>query len=146
MAIKILEKNKISEVADVERVSREIHILKLIRHPHLVQLYEIIETPSQLFLVMEYLEGGELFDYIVRSKRLADSEAVRMFQQLISGVEYIHKIGVVHRDLKPENILLDSKGAVRIVDFGLSNTYKRGEWLKTPCGSPCYAAPEMIRG
>lgn len=146
MAIKVLEKSKISEVADVERVSREIHILKLIRHPHIVQLYEIIETPSQLFLVMEYLERGELFDYIVQNKRLSESEAVRMFHQLISGVEYIHKIGVVHRDLKPENILLDSKGAVRIVDFGLSNTYKRGESLKTPCGSPCYAAPEMIKG
>lgn len=146
VAIKILEKSKITEVADVERVSREIHILKLIRHPNIVQLYEIIETPKQLFLVMEYMEKGELFDYIVDNKRIGEAEAVRIFYQLIAGIEYIHKIGIVHRDLKPENILLDYKKSVKIVDFGLSNTYKKGEQLKTPCGSPCYAAPEMIRG
>ena len=146
VAIKILEKAKISEVADVERVSREIHILKLIRHPNIVQLYEIIETPKQLFLVTEYMERGELFDYIVECKRIRESEAAGMFHQLVAAVEYVHKIGVVHRDLKPENILLDSKRRIRVVDFGLSNTYKKGEMLKIPCGSPCYAAPEMIKG
>ena len=146
VAIKILEKSKITEVADVERVSREIHILKLIRHPNIVQLYEIIETPKQLFLIMEYMGNGELFDYIVEHKRIPEPEAVRIFGQLVAGIEYIHRIGVVHRDLKPENILLDYRKAVKIVDFGLSNTYRKGEQLKTPCGSPCYAAPEMIRG
>ena len=95
---------------------------------------------------MEFMEKGELFDYIVDSKRISEVEAAKMFHQLISGIEYIHKIGVVHRDLKPENILLDSKRGIKIVDFGLSNTYKKGELLKTPCGSPCYAAPEMIKG
>jgi 5'-AMP-activated protein kinase catalytic alpha subunit len=91
-----------------------------------VQLYEIIETPKQLFLVMEYMEKGELFDYIVENKRINENEAIRIFYQLIAGIEYIHKIGIVHRDLKPENILLDYKKSIKIVDFGLSNTYKKG--------------------
>lgn len=82
-------------------MTREIHILKLVRHPNIVQLYEIIETPKKLFLVMEYMENGELFDYIVSKKRLKEDEACRLFHQLIDGIEHIHKIGVAHRDLKP---------------------------------------------
>ena len=144
VAIKILEKDRIIDVADVERVSREIHILKLIRHPNIIQLYEIIETPKQLFLIMEYMQNGELFDYIVEKKRLDEREACQIFQQIISGIEYIHKLNIVHRDLKPENLLLDYDKTIRLVDFGLSNTYKKEERLKTACGSPCYAAPEMI--
>ena len=95
---------------------------------------------------MEYASGGELFDYIVSNTRLEDKEACKFFQQIISGIEYIHKLGVVHRDLKPENLLLDGKKNIKIVDFGLSNTYKPEELLQTACGSPCYAAPEMIAG
>ena len=95
---------------------------------------------------MEYANGGELFDYIVAKSKLDDIEACKFFQQIISGVEYIHKLGVVHRDLKPENLLLDSNNNIKIVDFGLSNTYKPEELLQTACGSPCYAAPEMIAG
>lgn len=95
---------------------------------------------------MEYANGGELFDYIVASTRIKEKEACRFFQQIIAGVEYIHKLNVVHRDLKPENLLLDHNKNIKIVDFGLSNTYKPGELLKTACGSPCYAAPEMIAG
>lgn len=146
VAIKILEKDKICDVFDVERVAREIHILKLIRHPNIVQLYEIIETPKQLYLIMEYANGGELFDYIVSRNRLSELEACKLFQQIISGIEYIHRLNVVHRDLKPENLLLDHNGQIKIVDFGLSNTYRPEELLKTACGSPCYAAPEMIGG
>jgi len=146
VAIKILEKDKITDVSDVERVAREIHILKLIRHPNIIQLYEIIETPKQLYLAMEYCNGGELFEYIVANNRIKEKEACRFFQQIISGVEYIHKLNVVHRDLKPENLLLDYNMNIKIVDFGLSNTYKDGQTLKTACGSPCYAAPEMIAG
>ena len=95
---------------------------------------------------MEYASGGELFDYIVKRKRLQEDEACRFFQQIISGVEYIHKVKICHRDLKPENLLLDDQNNIKIVDFGLSNMYNEGETLKTACGSPCYAAPEMIAG
>lgn len=96
---------------------------------------------------MEYCNNGELFDYIVQHQRLHEKAAIRIFQQLISGIEYIHKSGVCHRDLKPENLLLDFDKTLKIVDFGLSNVYDppNGE-LKTACGSPCYAAPEMIAG
>lgn len=126
---------------------REIHILKIVRHPNIVQLYEIIETSKQLFLIMEYASGGELFEYIVKKRRLQDSEACRFFHQILAGIEYLHKIKVCHRDLKPENLLLDENMNIKIVDFGLSNTYKQEkDTLKTACGSPCYASPEMIAG
>eukprot|EP00397_Hematodinium_sp_SG-2012_P002623 GEMP01002631.1.p1 GENE.GEMP01002631.1~~GEMP01002631.1.p1 ORF type:complete len:815 (-),score=126.14 GEMP01002631.1:1863-4307(-) len=146
VAVKVLEKNRILDVADVERVAREIHILKLIRHPHIVQLYEIIETHKQLYLIMEYASGGELFDYIVAKSRLREREAVKLFHQILDGVYKVHEMGVVHRDLKPENLLLDEKKNIKIVDFGLSNSFRKDQLLKTACGSPCYAAPEMISG
>jgi 5'-AMP-activated protein kinase catalytic alpha subunit len=96
---------------------------------------------------MEYVPGGELFNYIVKKKRLADKEACRFFHQILSGIQYLHSIKVCHRDLKPENLLLDENMNVKIVDFGLSNTYKKPtDQLKTACGSPCYASPEMIAG
>ena len=85
---------------------------------------------------MEYASGGELFDYIVAQGRLNEKEASKFLQQLLGGIEYIHKLNVVHRDLKPENLLLDENNNIKIVDFGLSNTYKPGELLKTACGSP----------
>lgn len=146
VAVKILEKERIVDSADVERVAREIHILKLIQHPHVIQLYEIIETPRQLYLITEYCSGGELFDHIVASGRVKEKEACRFFHQILGGVEQIHKMSVVHRDLKPENLLLDDHKNIKIVDFGLSNTFQEGQLLKTACGSPCYAAPEMIAG
>ena len=95
---------------------------------------------------MEYASGGELFDYIVKHQRVQEKEACKFFQQLLSGIEYTSRLNIVHRDLKPENLLLDFDKSIKIVDFGLSNTYKKGELLKTACGSPCYAAPEMIAG
>mmetsp|Transcript_67302 Transcript_67302/g.146680 ORF Transcript_67302/g.146680 Transcript_67302/m.146680 type:complete len:713 (-) Transcript_67302:249-2387(-) len=146
VAVKVLEKERIVEVADVERVAREIHILKLIRHPHIIQLYEIIETQRQLYLIMEYASGGELFDYIVRHGRAEEREACRFLHQILAGMEKVHAMRVVHRDLKPENLLLDERKDIKIVDFGLSNTYQEGQLLQTACGSPCYAAPEMIAG
>ena len=136
VAVKMLEKERITDVADVERVSREIYILKLIRHPNIIQLYEIIETPKQLYLIMEYANGGELFDYIVEKNRVDENEACNFFQQIISGIDYIHKLNIVHRDMKPENLLIDDKKNIKIVDFGLSNTFKDNELLKTACGSP----------
>ena len=133
-----------SEAADIERVTREIHILRRIRHPNIIQLYDIIETKRQLFLITEYAKGGELFDYIVSKQRLPEDQACKFFQQIIYGVEYIHKLTIVHRDLKPENLLLDYNDTIKIIDFGLSNTYNNGERLKTAGGSPCYAAPEVF--
>ena len=146
MAIKILEKDKIKTRGDSERVSREIKILRQVNHPHIVQLYEIIETSKQLLLVMELAEGGELFNYIVSKHRLNEHESCKYLSQLLSGLEYLQKLRIVHRDLKPENLLLDHKKNIKIVDFGLSNLYNANETLKTACGSPCYAAPEMIAG
>ena len=92
---------------------------------------------------MEYSSGGELFDYIVQHQRLTEKQACKFYQELIAGIEYLHKSGVCHRDLKPENLLLDYDRSLKLVDFGLSNMYERGETLKTACGSPCYAAPEV---
>mmetsp|Transcript_3308 Transcript_3308/g.7435 ORF Transcript_3308/g.7435 Transcript_3308/m.7435 type:complete len:747 (-) Transcript_3308:133-2373(-) len=146
VAVKILEKERIVDVADVGRVAREIHILKLIQHPHVIRLFEIIETPRQLYLIMEYCSGGELFDLIVASGRVQERDACAFFQQILAGVEQIHRKNVVHRDLKPENLLLDENRNIKIVDFGLSNTFQDGQLLKTACGSPCYAPPEMIAG
>ena len=94
-------------------------------------------------MVMEYSSGGELFEYIVQHQRLSEKQACKFYQELISGIEYLHKSGVCHRDLKPENLLLDFDKTLKVVDFGLSNLYERGETLKTACGSPCYAAPEV---
>ena len=95
---------------------------------------------------MEQASGGELFDYIVERQRVKEKPAAKFFAQIISGIEYLHKLNIVHRDMKPENLLLDHKGNIKIVDFGLSNIYKNDQLLKTACGSPCYAAPEMIHG
>ena len=95
---------------------------------------------------MEYASGGELFEYIVAHNRINEKESCKFFQQILSGVEYMAQMGVAHRDLKPENLLLDEKNNIKIVDFGLSNCYQDSEKLKTACGSPCYAAPEMILG
>lgn len=146
VAIKMLEKSKIVDEGDRQRISREIQILKILRHPNIVQLYEIIEDKTHLYLIMEYASGGELFDYIVSQQRVKELEASRFFQQLIDGIEYIYKLKIAHRDLKPENLLLDESNNIKIVDFGLSNLYKENQLLKTACGSPCYAAPEMIAG
>ena len=127
-------------------VRREIKILRLFMHPHIIRLYEVVETPTDIFVVMEYVKAGELFDYIVEKGRLGENEARHFFQQIISGVEYCHRNMVVHRDLKPENLLLDSRSNVKIADFGLSNVMRDGHFLRTSCGSPNYAAPEVISG
>eukprot|EP00891_Asterochloris_glomerata_P001387 jgi/Astpho2/1387/Aster-06242 len=146
VAIKILNRRKIRQMDMEEKVRREIKILRLFMHPHIIRLYEVIETPTDIYVVMEYVKAGELFDYIVEKGRLLEEEARTFFQQIISGVEYCHRNMVVHRDLKPENLLLDSRNNVKIADFGLSNVMRDGHFLKTSCGSPNYAAPEVISG
>ena len=105
----------------------------------------MLETDKYIFLIMEYLEGGELYDYIVASKRLSEQEAFKFFIQIISAVEYLHKLNIVHRDLKPENLLLDKdKKMLKLVDFGLGRFYNNDSKIETACGSPCYAPPEML--
>ncbi|XP_073273022.1 SNF1-related protein kinase catalytic subunit alpha KIN10-like [Primulina huaijiensis] len=146
VAVKILNRKKIKNMDMEEKVRREIKILRLFMHPHIIRLYEVVETHSDIYVVMEYVKSGELFDYIVEKGRLNEEEARTFFQQIISGVEYCHRNMVVHRDLKPENLLLDSKRNVKIADFGLSNIMRDGHFLKTSCGSPNYAAPEVISG
>jgi len=146
VAIKILNRKKLKQMDMGAKVRREIDILKMFSHPHIIRLYEVIDTPSTIYCVMEYIEGGEMFDYIVARGRLSEDEARSFFQQIVSGVEYCHFHMVVHRDLKPENLLLDNETSVKIADFGLSNLMKDGQFLKTSCGSPNYAAPEVISG
>ena len=146
VAVKILNRQKIQSLDVAEKIRREIQILKMFRHPHIIKLYEVITTPTDIFMIMEYVSGGELFDYIVKHGKSSEPNARKFFQQIISGVDYCHRHKVVHRDLKPENLLLDSQNHVRIADFGLSNLMKDGELLQTSCGSPNYAAPEVVSG
>lgn len=108
VAIKILEKERIVDLADVERVKREIHILTRVRHPNVIRLYEVIDSPRHIFLIMEFVQGGELFDYIVAQGRVQDEHACRIFHHILNGVDYVHNKNIIHRDLKPENILLTS--------------------------------------
>ncbi|CAF1043985.1 unnamed protein product [Didymodactylos carnosus] len=146
VAIKIVNRGKIKQLDVVGKIRREIQNLRLFRHPHIIKLYQVISTPTDIFMVMEYVAGGELFDYIVKKGKLTEAEARPFFQQIISGVDYCHRHMIVHRDLKPENLLLDDASHVKIADFGLSNMMKDGELLKTSCGSPNYAAPEVVSG
>ena len=149
VAVKMLEKSKIKEPADIRRVNREIKILKKVRHPNVIQLYEVLDTSSAIYLIMENCEGGEMFDYIVAHRHVPEKQSCKFFHQLIDGLEAIHMNEVTHRDLKPENLLLKLSPdgwVVKIVDFGLSNTHEGNRLLSTACGSPCYAAPEMIAG
>ncbi|XP_058210416.1 SNF1-related protein kinase catalytic subunit alpha KIN10-like [Rhododendron vialii] len=143
VAIKILERRSIND-SETEKVRREINNLRLFSHPHIVRLYEVIETRSRIYLVMEYMNSGDLDDYITLSGRLQEDEARHFFQQIISGVECCHLHMVVHRDLKPRNLLLDSEHNIKICDFGLSNITRDGHFLKTYCGTPDFAAPEVI--
>ncbi|KAG0302676.1 Protein kinase [Dissophora globulifera] len=145
VAIKIINKNKVVNQDLFARVKREIQYLKLLRHPHIIKLYEVISTPTSIYMVIEYA-GGELFNYIVDNTRLSEEEARRFFQQIVCAIEYCHRHKIVHRDLKPENLLLDPSMNVKIADFGLSNIMTDGDFLKTSCGSPNYAAPEVISG
>jgi len=147
VAIKILEKGRIKEQGDVRRVNREIKILKKTRHGNIIQLFEVLDTKSSIYLIMECAEGGEMFDFIVAQKRVEEVQACKFFHQIVDGIEVLHNNEITHRDLKPENLLLKATPdgwVVKIVDFGLSNTHEGGKYLSTACGSPCYAAPEMI--
>ncbi|CAD8089552.1 unnamed protein product [Paramecium sonneborni] len=147
VAIKVLEKNRIENQFDLIRVQREITILRKVNHPNVIKLYEILESEQSVYLVMEYVRGGELYEYIIKKKYLPEHIAARFFQQIIFAIEYLYNNNITHRDLKPENLLLDDNKQLKIADFGLSFiSFTQGELLKTACGSPCYAAPEMLIG
>lgn len=145
VALKIIARKKLISRDMAGRVEREIEYLQLLRHPHIIKLYTVIKTPLEIIMVLEYA-GGELFDYIVQNGKMTEDKARRFFQQIICAVEYCHRHKIVHRDLKPENLLLDDNLNVKIADFGLSNIMTDGNFLKTSCGSPNYAAPEVING
>jgi serine/threonine-protein kinase HSL1, negative regulator of Swe1 kinase len=154
-AIKIIPKahlrsrmDSLNEAADeaeaIERsVQREIVAMKLIDHPHVMKLYDVWDTPNELYLVLEHVQGGELFDYLCQHGKLPISEALGYFQQIIAGVDHCHRFNIAHRDLKPENILLDEHSNVKIADFGMA-TWQADILLQTSCGSPHYASPEVI--
>ena len=146
VAIKILKKKKIIHKEDVERIEREINILKKLNHINVIKIYKINEDEEKYYIVMEFCENGELFHYIVERQRLNEDETSFFFYQLINGLEYIHSENIVHRDLKPENLLLGKDNILKIIDFGLSNFCEPDNFLETPCGSPCYASPEMVCG
>ncbi|KAG6335013.1 hypothetical protein ID866_4080 [Astraeus odoratus] len=145
VAMKYISKAMIHMTRTKTRVQREVEYMRTLRHPHIIKLYEVISTPTDIIIVLEYA-GGELFNYIVNNGRMPEHRARRFFQQIISGIAYSHQLKIVHRDLKPENVLLDDDLNVKIADFGLSNKMEDGDFLKTSCGSPNYAAPEVIRG
>ncbi|WVR03489.1 hypothetical protein IAU60_000480 [Kwoniella sp. DSM 27419] len=127
-------------------IEREIVIMKLIDHPNVLNLYDVWETSTELYLIMEYVPGGELFDYLVKRGRLPMSEALHYFQQIIHAVDYCHRFNICHRDLKPENLLLDKDKNIKVADFGMA-AWEAGErMLETSCGSPHYASPEIVAG
>jgi len=148
VAIKIMDLNRIQK-EDRIRIDREIKVLKNLHHPNIVHLYSEVQIEDIIYLVTEYVKGKELFDYIVMKKKLSENESCLFYQQIISGIEYLHKLKYVHRDIKPENLLINEETKeLKIVDFGLSNIYtnSNNNLLESACGSPSYAAPEMLNG
>ena len=179
VAIKLIRKESLqSNSSRLPKIYREIAILRELEHPNIVRLHEFVETERHMGIILEYASGGELFDYILNHRYLKDPAARRLFAQLVSGVGYLHKKGIVHRDLKLENLLLDRNRNIIITDFGFANTFnphdelseevverisdkdfvkreglgevdqksgfRRGDLMQTSCGSPCYAAPELV--
>ena len=145
VAIKILEKTRISKKEDKERINREISIMKKLKHFNIAKLYQVVENKLTIYLIQEHIQGKEFMDYLTKKGKLKEIEACKFFHQIISGLEYIHQCGIAHRDFKPENILITNDNTIlKIIDFGLSNSYKNNQLLQTACGSPCYAPPEMI--
>ncbi|XP_043689018.1 CBL-interacting protein kinase 5-like [Telopea speciosissima] len=146
VAIKVIDKEKILKVGLIDQIKREISVMRLVQHPNVVQLYEVMASKTKIYFTMEYVKGGELFNKIARGK-LKEDAARKYFQQLIGAVDFCHSRGVYHRDLKPENLLLDENGNLKVTDFGLS-ALGESVWndglLHTTCGTPAYVAPEVI--
>ncbi|XP_072906890.1 serine/threonine-protein kinase MARK1 isoform X12 [Hemitrygon akajei] len=154
VAVKIIDKTQLNPTSlqkiklskRFNKLFREVRIMKILNHPNIVKLFEVIETEKTLYLIMEYASGGEVFDYLVAHGRMKEKEARAKFRQIVSSVEYCHQKCIVHRDLKAENLLLDADMNIKIADFGFSNEFTIGSKLDTFCGSPPYAAPELFQG
>ncbi|KAG5045405.1 hypothetical protein AAZX31_06G087900 [Glycine max] len=145
VAMKVLDRSTIIKHKMVDQIKREISIMKLVRHPYVVRLHEVLASRTKIYIILEFITGGELFDKIIHHGRLSEADSRRYFQQLIDGVDYCHSKGVYHRDLKPENLLLNSLGNIKISDFGLSAFPEQGvSILRTTCGTPNYVAPEVL--
>ncbi|CCW45975.1 Serine/threonine-protein kinase par-1 [Caenorhabditis elegans] len=145
VAIKIIDKTALNP-SSLQKLFREVKIMKQLDHPNIVKLYQVMETEQTLYLVLEYASGGEVFDYLVAHGRMKEKEARAKFRQIVSAVQYLHSKNIIHRDLKAENLLLDQDMNIKIADFGFSNTFSLGNKLDTFCGSPPYAAPELFSG
>uniref|UniRef100_A0A0N4Z5Z6 Serine/threonine-protein kinase par-1 n=1 Tax=Parastrongyloides trichosuri TaxID=131310 RepID=A0A0N4Z5Z6_PARTI len=145
VAIKIIDKSSMNSTS-IQKLYREVKIMKQLDHPNIVKLYQVMETETTLYLVMEFASGGEVFDYLVAHGRMKEKEARAKFRQIVSAVQYLHSKNIIHRDLKAENLLLDADMNIKIADFGFSNTFAFGSKLDTFCGSPPYAAPELFQG
>ncbi|XP_023531389.1 CBL-interacting serine/threonine-protein kinase 6-like [Cucurbita pepo subsp. pepo] len=146
MAMKVVGKEKVIKVGMMEQIKREISVMKMVKHPNIVELHEVMASKSKIYFAMELVRGGELFSKISRG-RLREDVARLYFQQLISAIDFCHSRGVYHRDLKPENLLLDDDGNLKVTDFGLSafsEHLKQDGLLHTTCGTPAYVAPEVI--
>jgi len=146
VAIKVIDKEKIMKVALIDQIKREISIMRLVRHPNIIHLYEVMATKTKIYFVVEYAKGGELFNKVSKGK-LKEDVARRYFQQLINAVDFCHSRGVYHRDIKPENLLLDENDNLKVSDFGLSaltESKRQDGLLHTTCGTPAYVAPEVI--
>lgn len=146
VAVKIVKKSLFQNRPNLEvKIQREIALMRLVDHPHLLKLIDILESPRHLYIVTDYAVKGELFDYLVQHRFLPEDVAMNFFRQIIYGLEYLHSLGICHRDLKPENILLDENLNIKIADFGFARVVK-SNIASTSCGSPHYAAPEVIKG
>lgn len=144
VAIKMIDKGRLVEQADRRRVGREIRVLKRLSHQSVIRVFDVVESHARIYVVMEYCEGGSLLDYVRGKKRLSEAEACAFMHQVLRGLENCHENGVVHRDVKLENLLLDEEARMKIIDFGLSAILQPGRKLRVHCGSPSYAAPEIV--
>ncbi len=147
VAVKVIDKNKLDDISRAH-LFQEVRCMKLVQHPNVVRLYEVIDTQTKLYLILELGDGGDMYDYIMQHENGLTEELARdYFSQIVSAISYCHKLHVVHRDLKPENVIFFKKlGIVKLTDFGFSNLYRPGEKLETSCGSLAYSAPEILLG
>ena len=146
VAIKILDRRKAPDDFLKRFLPRELSVIKLLEHPHIIRLYEVLDTGDKVFVVMDIATGGDLLDYIKRRGYVKENLSKKVFMQMLQAVKHCHEKGVVHRDLKCENILLDDRANVKITDFGFSRHFNKSEFCKTFCGSAAYAAYEILKG